>query len=384
MNFDLLNLLFLFPLGIIGAICSYTDIKYGKIFNKWILRGGGYILFLYLFLFSYSFSVGNEENINSLLNLLVNGFTALLGGYILWHFKLWSAGDAKLFTVFSFLIPLSFYSKSYIAFFPSFNLLINLAVPLLFVLAGNKLFVLIKNVCNGKQKINQLLFLSKKNIFKSILSLFQTFSNYIFILIILRLLFFLIKSGPWSKFLLNPFLIFGLLLLIVSRFNAIRREKKWLNFIIYSAIISCGGFLVLSEQIDSLKNILKISLVFMIIMGSIRHFLNFRGLGQEIEWKKIKNMEDEMTLSEDSIYIIFKKIREKGMEKNFGKISDKGLNENQIKIIKNLFSPEEKIGILRPKTIPLGPFLFLSAIISILTKNSFLSFIVIFFHSLVE
>jgi len=380
---DPINFLFLFPLAVIGLICSYTDIKYGKIFNKWISLGFLYILLLYLFLFSYNFSAGNEENIHYLLRLSANGFTALLGGYILWHFKLWSAGDAKLFAVYSFLIPLSFYSKSHIILFPSFNLLINLFVPLLFILMGNKLLVLVKNGYSQRQRIKELVFLVRKNVSKTTLSLFYAFLNYVFVLIALRLLIFLIESGPWSEILLNPFFIFGLLLLVMGRFSALRRKKRWLDFIIYGTILSYGGLLVLQGQIYLLGNILKIALIFMILMGLIRQLLGSYAREREMRWEEIKDVGKGTILPKNEIYVISKKLKAKKMEGEFGEIGASGLNENQADIIKRLFTLDKGVRIMKPKTIPLAPFLFLSAVISISTMSSFLPLIANFFHSLI-
>jgi Flp pilus assembly protein protease CpaA len=380
---DPINFLFLFPIAVIGLICSYTDIKYGKIFNKWISLGFLYILLLYLFLFSYNFSAGNEENIHYLLRLSANGFTALLGGYILWHFKLWSAGDAKLFAVYSFLIPLSFYSKSHIILFPSFNLLINLFVPLLFILMGNKLLVLVKNGYSQRQRIKELVFLVRENVSKTTLSFFHAFLNYVFVLIALRLLIFLIESGPWSEILLNPFFIFGLLLLVMGRFSALRRKKRWLDFIIYSTILSYGGLLVLQGQIYLLGNILKIALIFMILMGSIRQLLGSYAREREMRWEEIKDIGKGTILPKNEIYVISKKLKAKKMEGEFGEIGASGLNENQADIIKRLFTPDKGIRIMKPKTIPLAPFLFLSAVISISTMSSFLPLIANFFHFLI-
>jgi len=379
-----INFLFLFPLMAIGLICSYTDIKYGKIFNKWISLGFLYALLLYVFLFSYNFSAGNEENIYYLLKLSANGFTALLGGYILWRFKLWSAGDAKLFAVYSFLIPLSFYSKSHIIFFPSFNLLINLFVPLLFILMGNKLLILVKNGYSHRQKIKELVFLARKNILKIILFLFQAFLNYVFVLISLRLLIFLIESGPWREILLNPFFIFGLLLLIMGRFSALRREKRWLNLIVYGTILVYGSLLVSQGQIHLLGNVLKIALIFMVLIGSIRWLLSSYAREREMRRGEIKDIEEGTTLPKNEIYIIAKKLKAKKMEEEFGEIGTGGLNENQVNIIKSLFISSKGIGIMRPKTIPLAPFLFLSAVISVSTESSFLPLIANFFHSLIQ
>jgi len=56
----------------------------------------------------------------------------------------WSAGDAKLFFVFSLLIPISYYSKSYLPVFPSFALLVNIFIPILLFLIFASCFYLLR------------------------------------------------------------------------------------------------------------------------------------------------------------------------------------------------------------------------------------------------
>ena len=62
---DLITLSFLIPLGIIGVLCSYTDLKYGKIPNKLIGVGFVYGIFLFLSLFIYDrFSFQNRKTLD--------------------------------------------------------------------------------------------------------------------------------------------------------------------------------------------------------------------------------------------------------------------------------------------------------------------------------
>ena len=121
-----LNWLFLSPLILIGLLTSYSDIKYGKIKNRQVLIGLAYALILYLFLFVYGWGVLRQvTNVKYLGELIINAVVAIVFGYILWYFNLWAAGDAKLFLIYALLIPLEFYAKDYISFFPSASLLID-------------------------------------------------------------------------------------------------------------------------------------------------------------------------------------------------------------------------------------------------------------------
>lgn len=385
MDFGFINFLFLIPLAIIGLISSYTDIKYGKIFNKLTGLSFLYIFFLYIFLFFYNYLfIKEEENIYYILRLIANGLVAFLAGYLLWHFRLWSAGDAKLFTIYSLLIPLNFYSKNYISYFPSFNLLINLFILLLLVLTANALFTVIKEANSLRYRIKRIKFPSRKNFLKFLFFLSQMFLNYVFVFILLQLLFFLINSFSLSQVLLNPVFLFFLLLLIMGNFNTMRRKKRWLDFIVYGVIIGCGSFLIFSGQLRLLANILKISLVFMVLIGFTRQILDFYIQKKEMQKIKVKDIKEGMIPARNDISLILNKLKEKKEREKFGRLDGGGLTKNQVEIIKNLFRENQEMEIRVYKTLPFAPFLFLAAAISIFTKSSFLPVIDKIFQNLLH
>lgn len=121
-------LAFVALLIVTGAVISIDDLRTGKIRNKWILAGlacgaGTHIFFVVFFsLMQRNLSVRPEY----LEAVLLNSVMAFGCGYFLWKMRVWSAGDAKLFFLFAFLVPLEFYSRGMARFFPAFSLLINI------------------------------------------------------------------------------------------------------------------------------------------------------------------------------------------------------------------------------------------------------------------
>jgi len=113
---------------VFGAIIAAEDSRSGKIRNKLILTAllcgaALHLLFIAAFaFFTKDYSVRPEY----FLAIIINAAIALAAGFFLWKVKIWSAGDAKMFAMFAFLIPLGFYEKSNLPIFPSFNLLINI------------------------------------------------------------------------------------------------------------------------------------------------------------------------------------------------------------------------------------------------------------------
>lgn len=143
----LLNSALLPMLFFIGLVTSYEDIRQGRIRNKWILLGLGWGLGIFSLLIIWYFIAAPVSefyyfkilarpldspapvytfNLAFLQASLLNFFSALIVGFLLWRFNSWAAGDAKLFLVYSLLIPIFHYQPVAWPIFPSFALLINI------------------------------------------------------------------------------------------------------------------------------------------------------------------------------------------------------------------------------------------------------------------
>lgn len=368
----MIDFLFLFPLAVIGIFCSYTDIKYGKIFNNSIKLSFIYIFFLYISLFFYQ-SLTRE--VYDIFPFILNGVIAFLLGFLLWHFKLWAAGDAKLFSVYAFLIPLQFYSKSYIKYFPSFNLLVNLFIPILLILIIVFLITLLKEGWKSRYKLKRLKLPSSHRSSQFSLSLFQQFLNFAFVIILLQSFIFLIRGSPLSEIFYNPFFLFALLFLIMRRFQKLKREKRWLNLIIYGVILSYASLLTFLGQIQHLMATLKIALVFMVLIGLTRQSLEWYIQNKETRKIKIKDIKEGMILAKDGIFQVLERQKAKKEEEKLGNLDPGGLKKNQVELIRNLFKNNQELEIGIYKIFPFAPFLFLSATISFVTQSSFLPLI---------
>ena len=377
MNLDFIDCLFLTPLFVIGLICSHTDIKYGKILNKVIIVGILYAFFLYLALFFHNlFFLHQKNNFYYLFEAVLNGLISFVVGYSVWYFKLWSAGDAKLFTVYAFLVPLKFYSKSYVLYFPSFVLLVNLFIPLFLLLICNAFFTFAKEAYGFKQKLKEFRSFDFKIVFKKLKTLsnwfLSIFSNYVFIFILFQLLTNFLKNSPGKQILSNRLFLYFLLLLIMNRFMLIKKKKKWVNFFINGVSIMYCSFLFFSGNIQALQNMLKTALVFMVLMSSTRQILDFYIKKKEIKRVKIKDFKEGMIIVPDEIPLVLKKLKTKEEKESFSWINAGGLNSNQVKIIKNLFNNNPQHSITTYKTFPFAPFMFLAAILLVVTQSSFL------------
>ena len=124
---------------LIGVYTSYIDYKFGLIKNKIILIG----IFLSI-LFTFLSFFNDIININYVIKYLINGLIGLMVGFFLFYENIWSAGDGKLFFLYTILIPLNSYIITNYPFFPSFALLINIFVP-------SAIYMIISLLVNLKQ-----------------------------------------------------------------------------------------------------------------------------------------------------------------------------------------------------------------------------------------
>jgi Flp pilus assembly protein protease CpaA len=95
-------MLFLSVLLFVGALTTFTDLTRKKISNLHL--GIGAVLGL---LVTAHAAVIRHEPV---LFHFINGLVAFLIGFLLYRFELWRGGDAKLFALYAFLMPVSGYA----------------------------------------------------------------------------------------------------------------------------------------------------------------------------------------------------------------------------------------------------------------------------------
>ncbi len=278
----ILDYLFLPVLFFIGIVTSYQDFKEGKIKNKWIILGLVWGLGIYLLLLIWAFLNPFLSQVFSreftfilpsyILKVFINSAIAIIFGYLLWHFDLWSAGDAKLFFVFTLLLPLRYYWWTALPYFPSFVLLINIFIPVLFFLIGQNLFYLFKKAFSFKNigQIRQTIeykFLKLKKQFKNNYALYlKTFFGFFLIFMVFQIIRLELADrfgqvGWWQT-------ISFLMIMAVQK--SLRRvlEKNWVLILICLGVIfylTDGYFFYSQEILSKIFLLIKGSMLFMAI-----------------------------------------------------------------------------------------------------------------------
>lgn len=154
-------ILYIIILGV-GLAASYTDIKFKKIKNKHLIPA----IFSGCVALGYMISTQQIEcDLNTLWNILIS-----LGiGLGLYLTDLWGAGDAKLFALFCFLMPVGKYPK--LIPFPSIAVFANIFIISFLIIA----IISAKNAFNNRWKILKEFFSIKtlSSVGKSFLIIFS-------------------------------------------------------------------------------------------------------------------------------------------------------------------------------------------------------------------
>lgn len=295
--------LFLPVLFFIGLVTSYQDFHHGKIKNKWIIFGATWGIGIWLLLLGWSqlsqilastYSVSFVYIMPAyILKVAINSSISLAVGYLLWHFDLWSAGDAKLFFVVSLLLPLKYYWKSAVPLFPSAVLLINIFSFALAFLILKSLFIIIKSFIKSPVKIKWEASLIRRS--KEYVS-----ANYM-------------KFMKTALIILLAFFVFQLARLETRKFFELEQINKWFLFFILITMSKFSRYLrVLFEMLFK-----KIWLLIPAYLILIYYFLfsRFFSSAENIAWlfHTIK-MTFSFGLPVGSLYFIFAVAKKKEKE----------------------------------------------------------------------
>ena len=108
----------------LGIITSYEDIKEGKIRNRYLLAAIALGIATRLVLIFFGITDFHQFAIQS-----IGTMAALATAVFIWYIKWWSAGDAKLFATYYFLLPIPAFIEADTTF-RILTLLVNMVLPI--------------------------------------------------------------------------------------------------------------------------------------------------------------------------------------------------------------------------------------------------------------
>jgi len=392
---SLISILFLPVLFFIGFVTSYEDIKYGKIRNKWIILGISWGLGVLLLLFTWNlianqvteFFQGQIRNslipvltIHSpfLFKSLINFVIAVASSFFMWRFNIWAAGDAKLFMVYSLLVPITYYWKSPLPFFPAMTLLINIFTIIILYLFAYSVFLFIKSIY---KRTTADKFIGAKNNFvkragsqegiKAIKNMGKFMTGVL--LIILLLVFFReqIQNIIPFKIVFLQATIFSLIIIFSRQIAKFFQNFTVFKIVIGLLILVCFLELIIDYQftLKSICRVLISVIVFMIAFFLLQKLLNIYVNKIEYEEIKIEDLGPKMILTPQ-------------MHKKFNlgpvKYFIKGLTPEQVNLARQRAKNMDLKTVYIQKPFPFAIWIFIGVLVTLLFKGSLISLILNF------
>lgn len=337
-------LYFFLPLILaLGIITSYEDVKYGKIRNKWVICALGIAVIVYASLFLLGM-INSDFLAQTAMNLLF----VLIVSFLTWFFGFWSAGDAKLFTAYTALIPLAIFKQPSAFSFPFVHLLANTAIPA-FIFPFSKI---IKEWSKSVKIIREMLTMEKALLW--LLSIFA-------LSWIAQLIFFYLKIS--SNFMLGLFLF-------IFIFSILQKTSQKLRIspivpLLAISVIRIGMDFSSILTINFLASFLSMTVVYGLVILALFSLGGLFTTPIKLEDLKAGMLPAEKIIGENGKY------RKIGIESTSRAES---LTKEDIKRILALHK-QGKLpfdDFLIQQTLPFAPFMFLGAILTLIFGETFI------------
>lgn len=383
----ILDLLLLLPLLAVGLVTAKEDIESGKIRNKWIMAGFVLGFFVY-----FIFGIGTILAQTGLfpvkvflapsfyLQVLANSAVGFAVGYLLWHFKVWSAGDAKLFSLFIFLIPLRHYSRTYLDIFPGFALLMNIFIPLFSFLSLASLAFFIKRIAISAKKRNEARQRMAERAKDALLAAKDNWKKAVFAFTILYSVLLLfgglrqIAGETIDSIVSSQALLFVMLFFLYRAAMNAAIRSRWLAvfclalaaaYLAYGALFSPA---ILAQALLVLKRT-----AFFMAVFSLIHWLTDRYMSKKGAMSIAPDSLKARMIIPEEVMACFRQREGKEGDihlEDLGKVYAEGLTRGQAEIIRGWC---RTIGLKEVKvctTIPFAPFVLLGAAITVIFQGS--------------
>ena len=294
----------------------------------------------------------------------INGVLAFTLGVTLWLLGLWAAGDAKMFALLAFTLPLSTYSDNYLSYFPSFALFFNTFIAMFIILLAE--FVLQVSAMTGR---------SRGRIIPE-------------------------KMGAlWQKARENKLLVLKLVIFFLALFTVVRIMRHFVRegldqfMEMNKTIIYCILFLMFRPLMRLAQKPWAFTVALLIILGYGVYAFFFDPTG-EAKWEFInigwlaasiiifRFMYDAYLKATDELEIPPGELR-KGMilgdatlarfverkqffKERVGDLAPDGLAQGQVEAIREWYAANDPEGVVSvARTIPFAPALFVGAVLTV-------------------
>lgn len=308
--------------------------------------------------------------------VLVNSGITFAFGYLMWKLEIWSAGDSKLVFLFSFLLPLKFYSHGYTEYFPAFSLVINIFAVSITAVLARIIFGTAQMIFGGafgmKWKDVHLRerALAAKKVFAERWVIFAVmFAIFNVIFLFMRFVQSGLKGGELTVLVNIAFLVFMYAAIgpISAKVESVFKKQPKLKALAVAVIVAALYFLMKDREVAvRVGNNAKMIAGFMIFVGVSKKLVEMYLKKSDVTKVTVKDLRPGLVPTEEARKQISESVE-------LSPIFMDGLSEEQVGLIKGALTPETELAVTT--TIPFAPMAFAGVILTILIEQSVIHFI---------
>ena len=330
----------------LGALSAFTDFKNKKIYNQNI------ILAIFISIFTY-IAFWKQIEIMYIRNYIINLAISILISFLFYYFKIWAAGDAKLFLAIVVMIPYEIYEVENNNLFPALYLLIMIFSIAFVYVAIETVYLWIRD----KEKINKIKELKlEKTKLRGFL--IKYFMGYFIILFINNITLEFFKDFMISN---SGLILICNMLLLNFTYRIVGEDKQTLIVTIVFIIAN-----IIYYSIYGLKTCYVNTSVFILVLL----IMIFKSVSEKYNYEEIKieDLKPRMILSFGSV-LNFYGSRIKGLPQTTTETTDSRLTENEVENIKRWSkSKNGKKTIVIVRHMPFAPFILAGEVIFFILK----------------
>lgn len=331
---------------VLGIISAITDFKNKKIYNKNIIIAIVVSIFTYIFLW-------RQIEATYIKNYFINLGISIIISFLFFYFKIWAAGDAKLFLAIVMMIPYEIYEVETNNVFPSLYLLIIIFSVAFIYVAIETIYLWIRDK-EKKKKIKEL------KLEKLELREFLTkyFMGYFIILFINNITLKFFTDFRISN---SGLMLVCNMLILIFIYRIIREEKQSMIITAIFIIANIIYYTIFGVELHSIN--IKIFMLVLLIMI-------FRSVSEKYNYEEIKveELKPRMILSFGSV-LKFYGSRVKGLPQETTETTDSRLTKEEVESIKRWSkSKKGKDTIVIVRHMPFAPFMLVGEIIFFILK----------------
>ena len=323
---------------ILGVVSTITDFKNKKIYNKNII----YVLMASLFIYIV---LWKQITIQYITNYCINIIISVIISFSFYYFKIWSAGDAKLFLAIIIIIPYNIYNVEKTNLFPALYLLIIIFSIGFFYVVLETLVLWVKD----KKRI-QVFKLKIKNIKQIIINYFM---GYFVILFINNIT---LKFVPDFRINNGGLMLICNMLILFFLYRIIKGKRKALIIMSLFLIANLTYYFIFGLRIYAINLKMFVFVLSIMLFRSFAEKYNY----EEI---RIENLKPRMILSFESV-LKFYSSRVKGLPHSTDETTDSRLTTNEVNSIKRWSKTKKgQDTIIIVRHMPFAPFILIGEII---------------------